>query len=97
MITSIASPLEPLKNKALELITGIDEHTAITRCELNQDLFNLEEVIHRILAQDQWISQISARSYIHDNGFVKLVLDQENGPISETRMHIWPAIHSTLR
>lgn len=51
----------------------------------------LPPLLRRILEAREAEAAVAARSYSHDNGFVKIVLTNEPAQSSSLRLHVWPA------
>ncbi|MDQ4124217.1 MAG: hypothetical protein M3134_01270 [Actinomycetota bacterium] len=52
---------------------------------------DLPRLLDRLLASPSALQQVAHRSYIHDNGFVKIVLVPGRPQRPALRLHIWPA------
>jgi hypothetical protein len=48
-------------------------------------------MLSRLLESPRDLAEVAARSYAHDNGFVKLVLVSGREGQQALRMHVWPA------
>src|SRR5438270_8647928 len=50
---------------------------------------DLHPLLSRLLEDPSALSEVAARSYVHDNGFVKIVLASGNGTGGAVRLHVW--------
>lgn len=51
----------------------------------------LPTLLVSILASGPWLDEVAGRSYAHDNGFIKIVLEDDPEEDRSLRLHIWPA------
>lgn len=47
--------------------------------------------LRRLLQSPEELAAVAARSYVHDNGFVKIVLESGEDGDGALRLHIWPS------
>jgi hypothetical protein len=78
----IVSALALLRVKASFQQTVPDEMLLKTR-------ETLDKYVKQILINESQLALIAGRSYMHDNGFAKIVLFQSAGNLSEIRLHLW--------
>lgn len=76
--------------KSIETLTS-SNRGELYEIETSPNTINtlMNEALKAIVNSEKLINQISSHSYIHDNGFIKLVLFQANEAISEIRLHLW--------
>jgi hypothetical protein len=51
----------------------------------------LPALLRRLLQSPEELAAVAARSYVHDNGFVKIVLESGENGDGALRLHIWPS------